>query len=103
MRSPFRMQTLTARVTALTLIALALITLTLGLTAYWAARDRLQETALAGLEALGSARQSAIEAQLDDYLDDLRLFTQPRLEADVDALLAATGEDRVAPARWPGR
>lgn len=90
--SRIRFQTLTARITALILTAMTVFTLVLGLTAYNFTRDWLSETAITNLEALASARQTAVEIQLHNYMEGLNSFIQPDLEADV-RLLAAGGAE----------
>jgi signal transduction histidine kinase len=96
MRSRFRFQTLTAQITVLVLITLAVFTLALGLTAFQITRDRLEEIAIVNLQALASARQAAIEGQLQHYFGHLEGFLQPNLEADVTALLVADSEEWAA-------
>lgn len=94
MRSQLRLQTLAAQIAVLVLAMLTVFTMALGLTVRQIISDWLEDTAVAGLEALASARQAALEAQLQDYLDDLGAFTQPNLETDVASLLEAAGDER---------
>ena len=90
MRLPFQFQSLSARLGTMVLVALTVFTLAIGVTAYTITGNWLEKTAVSNLEALASARQSALENQLLAYRDSLMAFAQPDLEVEV-ATLMATG------------
>ncbi len=96
MRLPIQFRSLTARLGTMVLVTLTAFTLAIGVTAYTITGNWLEKTAVSNLEALASARQSSLEAQLRDYQDGLRAFAQPDLEGEVAALLAASGPEQDA-------
>ncbi|MFQ5944022.1 MAG: ATP-binding protein [Anaerolineales bacterium] len=89
MRSRFRLQTLAARITILVLASLTIITFALGLTVFQITSDWLENTAVANLEAVASARQATIESELRHYQSDTKSFLQPILESQIAEMLSS--------------
>ena len=94
MRFSVHFRSLAVRMVALVLAALTVFTLALGLTAYTITRNWLERTAVSSLEALASARQTALQIELRGFLESIEAFVQPDLEEEVTALLEAEGSQQ---------
>jgi signal transduction histidine kinase len=90
----FQFRSLSARVTLWVLIFLMVFTVAMALVAYELTRNWLEDTAIANLEALASARQLAVESYVGTHIDKLKAFEQPDLEIKISALLEANGRER---------
>ena len=93
-RKFFWFRSLYARVTAWVFVFLAGFTIALAFLAFQVTRNWLENTAIANLEALASARQLAVEAYVNTQLDKLNAFEQPDLEIKIAALLEAQAVER---------
>ncbi len=86
----FRINTISSRITFITLVFLGVLTFTLTAIVYQITRNWLEETAIANLEALASSRQLAVETYADTHFKKLAAFEQPDLEIKVENVLNAT-------------
>jgi signal transduction histidine kinase len=93
-RKIFQFRSLSARVTLWVLVFLMTFTLAMALVAYEITRNWLEETAIANLEALASARQLAVESYVSTQINKLTAFEQPDLEIKIAAVLDASEHDR---------
>ncbi len=94
MRIRLQFQSLSTQITFLVLAVLLILTLVIGMIAYQIARSTIETDVVASLEALGTARQTAIEIQIQDYKNNLITFVHPNLAAETTAMLAASDEER---------
>ncbi|MCP4899307.1 MAG: sensor histidine kinase [bacterium] len=85
---------MSARIVVLVLAVLTVFTVLLFLTAFSVTKTWLEQTAVANLGALASARQVAIEENLTDYLDTLGAVVHPDLNGQVTRLLGANNPTR---------
>ncbi len=92
-RLPFN--SLSTQITVLSLALLLILTLVVGVIAYRITRSTIEVEGIASLEALATARQTAIKIQLENYKNNLLSFAHPNLAAETTAMLAASGEDRI--------
>ncbi len=88
-RSLFR--TLTSRVLVVVMATVLVFSLVLGFSLYSSVTRWQADLALESLSALATARQYALEAQVDRYLDVGTSFAAPDLGYDIEQLQAADG------------
>jgi signal transduction histidine kinase len=91
----FSSSTLASQMTIAVLALIFILTLTIGWATYNITSQKLEASALDKIAALASARQTALQIQIDDYLDDLTSYAQPDLAGNVNRLLEATPVDQV--------
>ena len=90
----FQFQTLSRQISILVLAILALLTIVVGMIAYQISRNTIETDVVASLEALATARQTAIKIQLQDYQNSLAAFGTSELSATTIEMLAANEDER---------
>jgi signal transduction histidine kinase len=89
-----RARSLAIKMAALVLALLSVVALALGLTTFFITREWLRTTAIANLEALASARQVAMDAQLGGYLGRIRALSGSHLTHRLQRLVQTSGDAR---------
>ncbi len=88
-----KINALSTRLILILIVMLLIISIIIGLTVYVLTRNILRDTALANLEALASAKNSAIENQIEEYLAFHEIFIDTNTVNNISQLLVAKGEE----------